>query len=197
MKRNTLIVLILLLAAVLLWLGLFWNPEKYTSIDIAQAPKGGDFSLTSVNGPVDLKSMRGNVVVLFFGYTTCPDVCPTSMGVLSSALHVLDQDEVEQVQGLFISVDPERDTLERLQTYSTYFHPRIQGVTGTKDQVAKVAKMYGAAYRKSDESSGANYLVDHTADLYLIDKQGKLHGSIRHGTPPSKLLQLIRELLTK
>ena len=183
--------------AALLWLGIFWQPDKTASVGVVQAPKGGDFVLNSAAGPVDLKAMRGKVVVIFFGYTMCPDVCPTSMSLLSIALNGLSEAEMERVQGLFISVDPERDTLERLQTYGAYFHPGILGVTGTGEQVAAVAKMYGAAYRKSAHGSEADYVMDHTADLYVIDQDGRLHGSVRHGTSPNELLALLRRLLGK
>ncbi len=197
MKKVVPVSLILLLAAVLLWLVLYWQPDKNMSIGIVQTPMGGDFTLKAATGPVDLKAMRGKVVVLFFGYTMCPDVCPTSMALLTSALSGLSEDKAKQVQGLFISVDPDRDTLQRLQSYGAYFHPQILGVTGTREQVAAVAKMYGAAYRKSEQASGTDYVMDHTADLYVVDQKGKLHSSVRHGTPPSDLLQLLRQLLKR
>jgi len=146
---------------------------------------------------VELKALRGKLVVLFFGYTSCPDVCPTSLGLLSMAFSGLQDSELEQVQGLFISVDPERDSLERLQEYGEYFHPRILGVTGSPGQVAAVADMYGAAYRKSGQGEPSNYMMDHTADLYVIDRAGRLYSRIRHGTPARELLQLLRQLLDR
>jgi len=92
-------------------------------------------------------------------------------------------------------VDPGRDSLEHLQKYANYFHPQIQGVTGVPEQVLAVAEMYGAAYHKSiqDES----YLIDHTADLYLIDQAGKLHSMVRHGTPAAELVRQLRQLLSR
>lgn len=195
MKRVLPIGLILLLAVALVWLTLLWNPEPSHSIKIKQVPKGGDFVLNSASGPVSLKSMRGKVVVIYFGYTMCPDVCPTSLTLLSTALNELTQEELEQVAGLFISVDPDRDSLERLQTYATFFHPILQGVSGSNEQVAAVAKQYGSAYRKRVEESEMGYVVDHTADLYVVDREGKLQGSIRHGAPPSEILQVLRRTL--
>ncbi|MCP3669589.1 MAG: SCO family protein [Gammaproteobacteria bacterium] len=195
MKRVALIGLILLLAAALVWLGIYWQPEDTVSSEIAPVPQGGDFVLASADGPVKLAAMRGKVVVLFFGYTTCPDVCPTSLGMLSMALNGLSEGEVEQVQGIFVSVDPGRDSLEHLQKYVKYFHPQIHGVTGTPEQVLAVTEMYGAAYHKSlqDES----YLIDHTADLYLVDQAGKLHSRIRHGTPADEMMRQLRQLLNR
>lgn len=197
MKRVLPIGLILLLTAALLWLGLFWQPEQIESINISSPPPGGDFTLNSVAGPVSLESLRGKVVVLYFGYTMCPDVCPTSLALLASALNGLSKDELEQVRALFISVDPDRDGLERLQTYAAFFHPSIQGVTGTDAQLADVAKRYGAAYKKNKQDDSAmGYVVDHSADLYVVDKSGKLREGIRHGTPPSEILEALRRALT-
>lgn len=195
MKRVLPIGLILLLAVALVWLSLLWNPEPQNSIKIKEVPKGGDFVLNSASGPVSLKSMRGKVVVLYFGYTMCPDVCPTSLTLLSTALNELSQEELKHIQGMFISVDPDRDSLERLQTYATFFHPNLIGVSGTNEQVAAVAKQYGSAYRRRAEESEMGYVVDHTADLYVVGREGKLQGSIRHGAPPSEILQVLRRAL--
>ncbi len=195
MKRVLPLGLILVLSIALVWLVLLWHPEQGASIKISAPPKGGDFILNSASGPVSLESMRGKVVVLYFGYTMCPDVCPTSLTLLATALNGLSKGELEQVRGLFISVDPERDGLDRLQTYATFFHPNIQGVTGTNEQVAVVAKQYGAAYRKSKLDSAMDYAVDHSADLYVIGRDGKLRESIRHGTPPSEILKTLRRVL--
>ncbi len=195
MKRVLPLGLILLLSVALAWLVLLWHPEQDESIKISSAPQGGDFILNSASGSVSLESMRGKVVVLYFGYTMCPDVCPTSLALLASALNGLSKDELKQVKALFISVDPDRDGLERLQSYAAFFHPSIQGVTGTDEQLAAIAKQYGAAYKKTKEDSAMDYVVDHTADLYLIDQQGKLRGSIKHGTPPAEILKSLRQLL--
>jgi len=188
--------LILLMVVAIIWLAIYWEPDDQGSRRKAGLPAGGDFTLVSASGPMELKALRGKVVVVFFGYTSCPDVCPTSLGLLSNALSELQDDELKLVQGIFISVDPERDTLEQLQKYGRYFHPQILGVTGTPGQVADVAEMYGAAYRKSGQAKDTNYMMDHTADLYVIDQAGRLHSRIRHGTPSSELLQLLRQLLT-
>jgi protein SCO1/2 len=196
MKRLLPIVLIVLLAAALVWLSMFWQFEPKESIQVAAAPQGGDFVLNSASGPVSLESMRGRVVVLYFGYTMCPDVCPTSLSLLAAALNGLSKDELEQVRPIFISVDPDRDGLERLQVYATFFHPSIQGITGTNEQLAEIAKKYGVAYRKNkQEDSAMGYVVDHTADLYIVDRQGKLRETVKHGTPPSGILQSLRRVL--
>ena len=199
MKRWLPLLALVLLGALLLWLLLIWDPvwdgADLGGVGIAPAPRGGDFTLQSEAGPVSLEQFRGKVVMLYFGYTWCPDICPTSLAMISAALRQLTPTELASVQTMFISVDPERDTLERLANYAQFFHPSILGVTGTPDEVAKVAKLYGAGYRKVKEDSAAGYVVDHTADVYVIDRQGKLYRTLPHGTPPAKILAVLRELL--
>jgi len=113
LNRALLIALVVLLSLTLAWVVLFWKPEPGSrglpkSLELAEAPGGGDFTLQSHKGSVSLQSLRGKVVALYFGYTMCPDVCPTSLGYLSMALNELSPGELSTVQGLFISVDPER-----------------------------------------------------------------------------------------
>jgi len=198
--------LIVVLMLLLIWAVFFWDPsikspesEVVSREDaepaVAEAPTGGDFTLQSFSGPVSLNALRGKVVALFFGYTRCPDVCPMSLGYLGLAFNELSPDERVQVQGLFVSVDPERDTLDRLKDYGEYFHPRILGITGEPAEVSEIAGRYGAGYRKVEQELTAGYTIDHTADIYLIDRQGRLRQSISHGTPPGRILDGIRELL--
>ncbi len=197
MKRSYLISLILLLGGVLLWLLLSWQPmtQERTTVAVAPAPQGGDFTLQSQDGPVALQDLRGKVVVIYFGYTWCPDVCPTSLSLLSAALNELTAEELSRFQALFISVDPERDDLQRLKEYGSYFHPSILGVTGDPETLKRVAAQYGAAYRVVKQDSAAGYLVDHSADLYVVDKKGRLVDTIHHGTAPEKILATLRKWL--
>ncbi len=183
------------IAALLLWSLLFWKPETPPTEPLP--PSGGDFTLQSVNGQVSLKDFQGKVVLLYFGYTSCPDVCPTSLTLMRIALSQLSDEELTQVRGVFISVDPERDTLERLDEYSRHFHPNISGVTGTPEQVAEVAQHYGAIYQRAESDSAMGYTVDHSSVTYLIDQQGQLINSLPHGTMPGIILQEIRKLLNK
>ena len=200
MQRTLIGGFILCLLGLLIWLLVYWQPTTQLpqceqSPALAEPPVGGDFVLESARGPVDLKEFRDQVVLLYFGYTWCPDICPTSLGLTSIALDGLRPEELARVQGLFVSVDPDRDTVERLQEYAAYFHPRLLGLTGTPEQLAKVARQYGAAFRKVVQASETAYVVDHSAETYLIDPRGRLVEVIPHGTPPSELIRRIRRYL--
>lgn len=199
MKQWGPLLAMVFLGALLVWLLLIWDPAgdgaDVSGVSIAPVPQGGDFTLKSEAGPVSLEQFRGKVAVLYFGYTWCPDICPTSLAMISTALRQLTQEELAAVQVMFISVDPERDSLERLASYARYFHPTILGVTGTPEEVAQAARLYGAGYRKVEQDSATGYVVDHTADVYVIDQQGKLYRSLPHGTPPAEILEVLRDLL--
>lgn len=157
---------------------------------------GGDFTLQSAKGPVSLADFRGKVVVLYFGYTACPDICPTSLATQKAAFAQLSAAEMAQVQGIFISFDPERDTLEHIQRYVGYFHPNIVGVTGTLPDLRSIAQRYNAFFRKVEvPNSAMAYTIDHSSIIYLIDKQGKVQAQVQHAAPPAELTAAIRALL--
>jgi protein SCO1/2 len=163
---------------------------------IKEAPPGGDFVLRSSKGPVSLENLRGKVVLLYFGYTKCPDVCPTSLSLMTQALNGLNEQELKRVQGIFVSVDPKRDTPESLEQYATYFHDNLVGVTGTEEEVASVAALYGAQYYEEEmEGSAFGYSVNHSAVTYLITPEGILRFIFPHGTAPTVILEAIRHVL--
>ena len=110
---------------------------------------GGDFTLSSVSGPVSLSDFEDKAVLVFFGYTHCPDVCPTELVRMGHVLNNLTASEREQVRGLFVSIDPARDTLQRITEYVNFFHPSIIGLTGTNEQIHQVAQQYFVLYQKS------------------------------------------------
>jgi protein SCO1/2 len=184
---------IAVIVALLLWRFLFWEPDTTTVSAIT--PPGGDFTLQSASGPLSLHELRGKVVLLYFGYTSCPDICPTSLTLMRIALSQLNAEELAQVRGIFISVDPQRDTPERLAQYSGHFHPNISGVTGSDKQVAGVAQQYGAIYQRAEGDTALGYTVDHSSVTYVIDQQGQLVSTLPHGTLPKVILQEIRHLL--
>ncbi len=159
---------------------------------------GGDFTLTSAQGPVSLSDFRGQIAVIYIGYASCPDVCPTALAVLSQALNQLNDEQRKQVQGIFISVDPERDTPERLETYVNFFSDRLVGLTGSHEEIDKVVHQYGAFYRKVElDDSAMGYAVDHSSRLYLIDRNGEFVGLLNHGVQPAEVKQRLESLLNK
>ena len=197
MKKAVPVVLIVILAGVLGWLVFGWVPDEggHRALAGKSGPQGGGFTLESAQGEVSLSDFRGKVVLLYFGYTWCPDVCPTSLSMLAQALTQMSEAELEQVQGLFVSVDPARDTPDRLAEYTDYFHPKIIGATGSKEEVAEVAEQYGVAYRKVESDSASGYLVDHSSFTYIIGPDGDLVTRLGHGTPPGEILKAVRPLL--
>ena len=159
---------------------------------------GGDFTLTSASGTTSLADFRGQVVALYIGYASCPDVCPTSLAVMAQALKDLNPAELEQIQPLFISVDPERDTPQRLAEYSHFFHPKMLGLTGNREQIDQIVNQYGAFYRIVDlKDSAMGYAVDHSSRIYLINKQGQLSQTLMHGSMPNELVTYLRQLLAE
>lgn len=195
MGETALKVLAALLAALVIGLALLWHPELPDKpLPVAAAPAGGDFTLTSANGPVKLSDYRGRVVIVYFGYTYCPDICPTALTAIGAGLRLLSDDEVARAAVVFISVDPERDSQERLKDYAGFFHPAIVGVTGSPEELAAIASRYGAFYaRQKVATAGGGYVVDHTADAFVVDPAGRLVGRIAHATPPEGVAATIRQ----
>jgi len=155
---------------------------------------GGDFTLTDHNNKrFELKQLRGKLVMLFFDYTHCPDICPTELATMAKLLKQLGKDS-DKVSALFISVDPERDTVEKLKNYVPFFSPHLIGLTGTKNEVEKVTKAYRVQSKiHSKKENSDYYLVDHSANLFVINEQGKLIHLIPFGLPSEHILQLMKE----
>lgn len=193
-NKASLVVLVLSLVVLVAGALVLW-PSKTNDHGILKAYQGlgGDFVLQSAGGPVSLSKYKDKVVVLYFGYAFCPDVCPTSLGLLSLALQKLNKDELKKIQAFFISVDPERDTVEKLKAYAEAFHPNIMGITGTPEQIAEIAKRYGVMYMKVDlPNSAMKYSVDHSSRYYVVDSEGKIKSFIEHGTEPEKIVATLR-----
>ena len=160
-------------------------------------PPGGDFTLESKTGKISLSDSKGKVRLLYFGYTYCPDVCPTSLARVGAAFKKLNPDELKQVQGMLISVDPDRDKVEKLADYTKFFHPQIVGVTGTKTQIDEIAERYDVKYRKAEGSTEAGYLVDHTAYIFVLDKKGKIRDYLPHAVEVGRAVEVIRKLIAE
>jgi len=203
MKQK--ISLLLLILAFFLFAGItavlanhfFFKPNPADSISRAIAKKlpGGDFTLQSADGKVSLSDFKGKVVLLYFGYTYCPDICPTALTLMGKAINGLDDAEKKQVQGLFISVDPERDTPEKLKKYSAFFNPNIIGLTGKKEDIDRIVKHYGSAYEIQEKDKEGRYTVDHSSITLLIGKDGKIKDLLAHGMPSKKIIENIRNYL--
>jgi len=156
---------------------------------------GGDFTLTKHTGEIfNLSDIRGYVGVIFFGFTHCPDVCPNTLMDIQRLLARL-KDREHEVKVLFISVDPRRDTPEKLEGYVHYFNKNMIGLTGTSADIAKVLEQYNATVSFKGDLASNNYQVEHNANLFLIDKQGKIGSIILPRTPFSVLQQQVTKLI--
>lgn len=196
-KALSFFILILMVAS--LYVIFFWEPvaDSDNKLPVVSQPTGGEFTLQALSGPVSLKDFRGKVVLIYFGYTMCPDICPTNLAMMSNALNQMNDNELNHVQGIFISVDPQRDTVERLSEYTHYFHPLIKGMSSTPEVIRELSERYGAAYQKVVQDSATNYAVDHSSETYVVDPQGNLVERLAHATPPAEILAAIRKYSIK
>ncbi len=173
------------------------SPDKpaFKSIDITGADYAKGFSLKDQNGQArTLSDFKGKVVVLFFGYTQCPDVCPTSMNELAEVKRQLGP-AGDRLQGLFITVDPGRDTPDLLKAYMTNFDPSFLAFSPTPEELAEVAKHYKVYYKKVDGKTPTSYTMDHSAGSYIYDPEGHLRLYSRYGSGAQALADDIRILL--
>ena len=167
----------------------------FRGVNLTGADYARDFSLTDHHGQLrSLKDLRGKVVVVFFGFTQCPDVCPTSMQELAEVKAALGADG-ERLQGIFISVDPERDTLELLKAYMENFDPSFLALRPTPEQLPALAKDFKIYYKKVDGTTPTSYTLDHSAGSYLYDPQGRLRVYHRYGSGTEALTEDVRLLL--
>jgi len=152
---------------------------------------GGDFTLTDARGRTrSLHDFRGKVVALYFGFTTCPDICPTDLLALGQAIKDLGKDG-RAIQPLFVTLDPARDKPAVIAEYARNFHPDFVALTGTEAEVANVARLYKVFHRKVPVKGASGYTIDHSAFTYVIDRQGKYVGFIPPGTPRDKIARIL------
>ena len=167
-----------------------------TKVSVTNNFQGGDFTLKSTKGPFSLKDLRGSVVLLFFGYTSCPSICPISLATISNVFSQMSPDELKKSKALFISLDPEKDNLEILKQYTNYFHPNIVGLTDDIKTLTKVAKQYGVKYKKTlSPDSALGYVISHSDDIIVIGLDGSPQKSFPHDTNTVPLLAQIKQLL--
>ena len=171
------------------------QPYQFKGTFYEDPPEAADFELTSADGGrLRLSELEGKIVLLFFGFTSCPDVCPATLGIAKRIIEELG-DKSGRLAFLFITVDPERDTPEKLNTYVQNFHESIIGLTGSEEELSSVREDYGICAAKVPLKSGIGYTVDHTARVYLIDNERRLRLTYAFGTPYEDILQDIKQIL--
>lgn len=173
-----------------------------TTVLLRQAPQaatgfgGGTYSLVDQTGkPIDQTMFQGHPSMLFFGFTHCPDVCPTTLAEMASWFEALG-DEGKDLHGYFVSIDPERDTPAIIGDYVSFVSSRITGVTGELSEIDKMAKAWGIYYQKVPVE-GADYTMDHTATVFLLNAKGEFEGTITYGEPNDTALGKLHKLLAK
>lgn len=170
---------------------------QFRGVDITGADYARDLPLTDHNGQArSIKDFAGKVVVVFFGYTQCPDFCPTSMQELVEVKNALGKDG-DKLQGIFVSVDPERDTPEVLKAYMSHFDPSFLALRGTPEQLAAVAKDFKIYYKKVEGKTPTSYSMDHSAGSYVYDTAGRLRIYNRYGSGAQALAEDVRALLSQ
>ena len=166
--------------------------------DDRPAPLGGDFTLDSAQGPFNLSDLRGKVVMLFFGYTSCPDICPLSLARIAASLSSLDAEQAQRVGALFITLDPARDDVERMDRYAGFFHPGIIGLTGGAGEIDEVTGQYGIAYERTPAPGSAlGYSISHPDTVLLVDADGVLVDRVGSEEEPETLRAKVLELLAR
>ncbi len=171
------------------------SPERAQAELGVMSGIGGDFTLTGTNDkPVSLSDFNDKVVLIFFGYTHCPDVCPTALSTMEAVRSGLGS-KATRLQNIFITVDPERDTPEKIKAYIGYFGDDHVGLTGTPQEIARVAAQYRMSYKKIKTDSTEDYAVDHMDFIYLIDTHGRIRALYRSTSPVEKMVGDVLSLL--
>jgi protein SCO1 len=171
------------------------SKAQFKSVDITGADYAKDFNLPDQEGRMrSMKDFAGKAVVVFFGFTQCPDVCPTTLQEIAQARKLLGPDG-EKVQGVFVTVDPERDTPEILKAYMGNFDPSFIALRGSPEQLAAMAKDFKVYYKKVEGKTPGSYTMDHSAASYVYDPQGRLRLYSRYGSGPQALAEDLKLLL--
>jgi len=196
--RTTLFsILALVVAGLFAWQYGLLSPDGRRPAVSGIAAIGGPFTLTDHTGaPRTEKDFQGKLMLIYFGYTYCPDVCPTALQVMSVAVDNLGE-KAKSITPIFITVDPERDTVSHLNSYVKNFHKDMVGLTGSADQIKKAAKVYRVYYRKAEteKNAGKDYLMDHSSVVYLMDREGRYVTHFTHQSQSADIAAKIREYL--
>lgn len=184
---------ILLVMAMLMLVSCCAKKEAFLATDITGSELGGELNLPDFNGKIrHLADFRGKVVVLFFGYTHCPDICPTTLSEMADTMKHLGK-RAKEVQVIFVTVDPKRDTPELLAQYVPAFHPQFLALRGTEAQTQELASKFKIFYQKHGE--GPNYAIDHSSGTFIFDKEGRLRLLVSYGAGEKVLTHDIGMLL--
>lgn len=171
------------------------RPYQYHGLLLESPKPAADFTLVGAGGKeVKLSDYRGKLVVLYYGYTFCPDVCPTSLAEVTKAVQALGK-KAEDVQVIMVTVDPERDTPERMAEYMAFFNPSFVGLSGTPDQIAEAATPFGIYYQKNEGTPASGYLVDHTATINVLDREGRMRLVWPFGTEGDAMAADLKQML--
>ncbi len=197
MKMVRISLWILVFAAAALMLGRYYNTGQQAPL--ADGP-GGPFTLTAHTGEtVSDTQFRGQYMLVYFGYSFCPDVCPLDLQKLSVALYQLEEEgyDTTPIQPLFITIDPERDTTDELATFVPDFHPRLLGLTGTLDQITEVARDFKVYFAKREQEGTEDYLMDHSALIFVMDPNGKYVRLFSSRDKPADIAESLKPVLEK
>ncbi len=196
---SSLLVALVVLAGVTAYLAGFWpfaGKLQEAAESQGRALIGGPFSLVDHTGQrVSEATFAGRAKLMFFGYTYCPDMCPLGLATIAAAYEHLSPEERARVVPIFVTVDPERDTVAALADYVDLFHPALVGLTGTPEEVAAAAGAYRVYYRKAVSESAADYLVDHSTFTYLMDGDNEYVGHFGHDATPEEVVEGVRRHL--
>ncbi len=196
--RRLVVAELIAIAVVLLVTGWFYWRSRATTLNGVELDPPQDIPSVTLQGSDGhahtLGDFRGKLVVVFFGYTHCPDVCPTTASTMARARTLLGE-EAERVQLVFVSVDPERDTPERLASYLAKYDPSFLGLTGDETTIRQLATTFGVHYAKVESNSALGYLVEHTSSTFVLDTRGRLRAVLPFGLTPEQVASDLRALL--
>ncbi len=182
------------------------HDEHTTSTAVASVKVGKTYGQATVGGPFELVDQegvtrtdadyKGKYMVVYFGYSFCPDICPAALYNMTQAFNELNTKELNQFAPLFITIDPERDTVQNLKTYMQNFHPSFVALTGSQEQINKAIKAYRVYAKKAKpDGTSTEYLLDHSSIVYLMDRQGRFITSFNHQTEPEVITEMLRRLI--
>ncbi len=172
------------------------SPHEFAGAELSAPHPAPDIELESADGPVSLLDFKGKYTFVYFGYTFCPDICPTTLATLKSVKEELGEN-AQEMEVVMITVDPERDTAERLADYVGYFDSSFIGLTGEQERIDEIGEPFGLFYEKHEGSAATGYLIDHTARTYLLDRDSNTIVAYPHGTSAADISKDIEYLIKR